>query len=270
MKDQTLAEISRRANLLYGPEVAATIVAEASALDERALEIFSESFSAISETYKAHASLRLRALAASGAMSSELATVSDQKTVQSADYENDLEYLSSREEFLNDLDMYKTESGRNPLDMDGKLTRMVNRGDSKDKIADHLNKNLYFQSQRELADEIELLGEEDVELRIAAFKAKSLLESLENMIDPDKAPDFVAAAKAAIEPYDAEGTIAEIIDNGGVSSDVLYALKDIAKWNDVASDYLTRGDVDYPDSRMLNRWASFKETLNTIKDLDDR
>lgn len=270
MKEQILAEISRRAKLLYGEEAASSVLAEASTLDDRALEIFSESFSADTAVYQAHAGLRLRALAASGAMSSELATVADQKTVQSADYEKDLEYLGSREEFLSDLEFYKTPSGKNPLDMDGKLTRMVNRGDSKSKIADYLNKNLYFQSQREYLDQESVVSDDELELRIAIFRAKSLLESLENMIDSDKEPDFVAAAKEAVKKYDKDGSIVDIIDNGGFSSDVLYALKDVPEWNDAASDYLTRDDVDSPGGRLLNRWASFKETLNTIKDLDDR
>jgi hypothetical protein len=270
MKDKILAEISRRAKLLYDDQTASSILAEASTLEDRALEIFSESFSAETSVYQAHAGLRLRALAASGAMSSELATVADQKSVDSADYEKSLEYLSSREEFLNDLDLYKTESGRNPLDMDGKLSRMVDRGDSKSKIADYLNKNTYFQSQREYVDQESVIGDDEIELRIAIFRAKSLLESLENMIDPDSDPDFVAAAKDAVKPYDKDGSIAEIIDNGGLSSDVLYALKDVPEWNDAANDYLTRGDVEYPDGRAQMRWLRFKNTLNIVKDLDDR
>jgi hypothetical protein len=270
MKEQILSEISKRANILYGPEAAETIVAEASTLDDRALEIFSESFSSDDEVFKTHAGLRIRALAASGAVSQELATIADQKSVNSAKYEKLIDYVGSREEFLNDLELYKTISGKNPLDIDGKLSRMVNRGDSKTKIAEYLKNNLYFQTQQEFVDQESVIGDDEVELKIAIFKAKSLLESLENMIDPDEAPDFVAAAKAAIEKYDENGTIAEIIDNGGFSSDVLYALKDVPAWNDAASDYLTKDDVEYPDARMKNRWASFKNTLNIIKDLDDR
>jgi hypothetical protein len=143
---------------------------------------------------------------------------------------------------------------------------MVDRGDSKADIKAYLEKNLFYQSQVDLAKEGN--PDNDIAVDIALFKFKELNDALEALQDPEQAPDFVTAAKEAIAPYDEDGTVSREIDRGASSQELLIFLSNNDEWNEDAQDFLTRNDVDMPTIYQEQTWGKFQSILNALKDLD--
>lgn len=214
-----------------------------------------------------HAKTRLSVLVASGEISSELADAATMKSESEVPWSLD-NYENSREAFLQVLEQqqYSSDLLTNPYDEGGVLSRMVARGDSKQQIEDYLEKNSYFRGQRDFTtiDPEEL----DLEEQVALFKYLELVQALEDLADPEEAPDFVANAKKLIAPYDEDSKISNMIDSGSSSDEILTALSENSLWVDRSYDYFTRTDVDRPSRDQKASWRAFGQILFAIKDLD--
>jgi len=214
-----------------------------------------------------HAKTRLSVLVASGEISSELADAATVKPESEAPWSLE-NYEYSREAFLQVLEQqqYSSDLLTNPYDEGGVLSRMIARGDSKQQIEDYLEKNSYFRGQRDLTtiDPEEL----DLEEQVALFKYLELVQAIEDLADPEEAPDFVANAKKLIAPYDEDSKISNMIDSGSSSDEILTALSENSLWVDRSYDYFTRTDVDSPSRDQKAGWRAFGEILFALKDLD--
>lgn len=258
-------EFSRRANaLLSNEESRQAVLDEFETLDPREANIIYRSFNYTPGSIEhSHAKVRINALVASGAISNELGSLANMENVQ----ENNVSYESSRLDFLSALDDQGLfNAGKNPYDPYGNLAHMVDRGDSKADIKAYLEKNLFYQSQVDLAKEGN--PDNDIAVDVALFKFKSLNDALEALQDPEQAPDFVTAAKEAIAPYDEDGTVSREIDRGASSQELLMFLSNNDEWNEDAQDFLTRNDVDMPTIYQEQTWGTFQSILNALKDLD--
>jgi len=244
------------------------IVTEFQSLDLREALLVSTALKSKTDTMEyLHAKTRLSVLVAAGAISSELADVatSDSPTESSNSL---LDYEFSRDAFLQVLEtqQYSSDLLKNPYDAEGTLSRMVARGDSKQQIKDYLESNSYFRGQRDFTT----IAPEDLDLeeQIALFKYLELAQALEDLVDPEQAPDFAANAKNLVAPYDKDSEIAGMIDAGSSSEEVLTALSSNETWVEDSYDYATRLDVDRPSKDQKDKWRSFSSILFAIKDLD--
>jgi hypothetical protein len=258
-------EFSKRSEILLSTEESRqAVLDEFDNLDPREANIIYRSFSYTPGSLEhKHAKVRINALVASGSISEELGSLANMENIQG----NNVSYDSSRLDFLAALDNQALfNADKNPYDPYGNLEHMVNRGDSKADIKAYLEKNLFYQSQVDLANSGN--SDNDVAVGIALFKFKELNDALEALQDPEQAPDFVAAAKKAIAPYDEDGTVAKEIDRGASSQELLIFLSNHDKWNEDAQDFLTRNDVDMPTIYQEQTWGNFQSILNALKDLD--
>lgn len=254
---------SRVANEEKLPE----IISEFENLDAREAALVATALNCEAGTIEhLHVKVRLAALVAAGTISSDLAEAATPAPVEATGSMADYEF--SRDAFLQVLEnqQYSSDLLKNPYDAEGILSRMVARGDSKQKIADYLEKNSYFRGQRDFTtiDPEDL----DFEEQVALFKYLELAQALEDLVDPEEAPDFAAIAKTLIAPYDEEAKISGMIDAGASSVDILTALKDNAAWVDASYDYATRLDVDSPSPEQKAKWRSFGAIIFALKDLD--
>jgi starvation-inducible DNA-binding protein len=244
------------------------IITEFQSLDPREALLVSTALNSKSYTMEyLHAKTRLSVLVAAGAISSELADVatSDSSTDPS---DSLLDYEFSRDAFLQVLEtqQYSSDLLKNPYDAEGTLSRMVARGDSKQQIKDYLESNSYFRGQRDFTT---IAPEElDLEEQTSLFKYMELAQALEDLADPEQAPDFVANAKNLVAPYDQDLEIAAMIDAGSSSEEVLTALSSNEAWVEDSYDYATRLDVDRPSKDQKDKWRIFSSILFAIKDLD--
>lgn len=258
-------EFSRRSEVLLSTEESRqAVLDEFETLDPREANIIYRSFNYTPGSLEhSHAKVRINALVASGAISEELGSLANMESVQG----NSVSYESSRLDFLAALDNQALfNANKNPYDPYGNLEHMVDRGDSKADIKAYLEKNLFYQSQLDLAKEGN--PDNDIAVDIALFKFKELNDALEALQDPEQAPDFVTAAKAAIAPYDEDGAVAKEIDRGSSSQELLMFLSNYDQWNEDAEDFLTRNDVEMPTIYQEGIWNKFQSVLNAIKDLD--
>jgi starvation-inducible DNA-binding protein len=244
------------------------IIAEFNSLDLREALLVSTALKSKSDTMEyLHAKTRLSALVAAGAVSSELAdTVTSNSSIEPSNLLSDYEF--SRDAFLQVLEtqQYSSDLLKNPYDAEGTLSRMVARGDSKQQIKDYLESNSYFRGQRDFTT----IAPEDLDLeeQIALFKYLELAQALEDLVDPEQAPDFAANAKNLVAPYDEDSEIAGMIDAGASSEEILTTLSANETWVEDSYDYATRLDVDRPSKDQKDKWRSFSSVLFAIKDLD--
>lgn len=223
------------------------------------------------EVSSRHAQARLRVLVASGSLPTEFAAVVEDNEESAMNSSDDLkayvqDYYASRDAFLDTLNQQVSlNTGTNLYDADGKITRMVLRGDSRDKIKAQLMKNPVFQSNSELLEsEPEDVFEGAVKIRFEEF-----LSALDDVIDAKQDPDYRETAIELIADYDEGGKIAKLIDEGADSYSVLKALDKVPAWSEDLRDYLTRGDVEISRPDQEDGWSKFSEIVDAIKDLDD-
>ena len=226
------------------------VIKNAATLDPKSLEF-------------THNQVRLRALVSSGAVSPLLADIAN--TIEAAEAPES--YYYSRENFLEEL-TNNSNNGYNPYDLGGKLTRLVDRGATKSEILGFLEKNTFFQSQKDLLEASSGSESLDMAAQLAVYKIKSLLEVLDEIEDLAVAPNLTAVAKDNISKYDSDGAVASLIDSGAGSKEVFEALKGNSEWESDAEDYLTRDDVEVPRAEQKASWNAFASVLFSIKDLD--
>jgi hypothetical protein len=178
------------------------------------------------------------------------------------------EYYFLRENFINTLDsQYSINSSSNPYDPTGVIGRMASRGDSKTKIIELLEANPVYVKNKELSQNMESI--EDPIERAVLFTFKELEKAVSTLGDPP-APINIRemAAKALEESYEGTDEQAKMIRDGAPAVDILKSLDSVSSWASAERDFLTKEDVEYVQSYQVNRWATFKDILDIIKDLD--
>ena len=262
---------ARTALILKNESALSSILSEFDNLEPREAELIATALSCEPDSMEhLHASARLSVLVASGAISSELASVAVPNPEKKKLPWSLTSYELSRDAFLDILDeqQFSADILTNPYDADGKLTRMVIRGDSRQQIKDYLEGNSYYQGQRDFTT---IAAEDlDIQEQFALMKYLELAEALENIVDPQEAPNFSAIAKEMVKPYDQDSKVSEIIDSGVGSVEVFQALSDNPRWAEDSYDYATCMDVDSPSQQQKDQWNNFASIVFAIKDLDDR
>jgi hypothetical protein len=218
-----------------------------------------------------HAQARLRVLVASGSLPAEFAAVTKDKDEADMDTSKENEslrenYYNSRDAFLDSLNQQVSLStGTNLYDLDKKITRMVLRDDTKEKIKSALMRNSIFKSN------IELLNSEpeDVYEGINKIRFEEFYQALEEMEDPKEEPNYREVAVELISKYDEDEKIAALINKGETSYAILKALDDVPSWAADLRDYMTRSDVEVPRPQQTSKWQNFKSTVEALLDLDD-
>lgn len=261
----------RTASILKDESLLPQLISEFDNLEPREAELVSTALSCEPDTIEhLHATARISVLVASGVVSSELASVAVPNPNRKKAPWTRTSYELSRDAFLDVLNdqQFSEDVLTNPYDIDGKLTRMISRGDSKQQIKDYLEGNSYFQGQRDFTT----IAPEDLDLQeqVALMKYLEFTEALENVVDPEEAPDFSAIAKEMVKPYDQDSKVSEMIDSGAASVDVFQALSDNPRWAEDSYDYVTSMDVNSPSQQQKDKWNNFASIVFAIKDLDDR
>jgi hypothetical protein len=217
-----------------------------------------------------HAQARLRVLVASGELPAEFASVIEKEESDMENLEDLSEYVknyyASRDAFIDTLNQQVSLStGTNLYDLDGKITRMALRGDSREKIRAALMKNSIFKANTRLVD----AEPEDVFEAATKIRFEEFLVSLEEVIDLKSDPDYRETAIDLISKYDENGQIAELINSGTDSYSILKALDEVPAWAADLRNYITRGDVEISRPEQEDGWLGFAEVVDAIKDLDD-
>lgn len=178
------------------------------------------------------------------------------------------QYYSLRENFINTLDnQYSINSSSNPYDPTGVISRMASRGDAKAKIIEMLESNPVYQKNKELASSPESVDSPIEEAVLFTFR--ELEKAVSTLGDPPSPINVrEMAAKALEESYEGSEEPARIIKSGGSAAEVLKSLDSVESWSKAERDFLTKDDVEYVQSYQVNRWATFKDILDIIKDLD--
>jgi hypothetical protein len=255
--------------ILKDEDRVADAIAELGTLDQREADIVLNSMNHVVDSVEyLHSKIRLASLVASGVISADLVAAADPAEYKEETAWSPADYEYSRDAFLQTLadQHFSSDILKNPYDYDGTISRMVSRGDSRQKISEYLEGNAYFQGQKDLTtiDPADL----DLEEQLALSKYMDLVEALNNIVDPEVEPDFVANAKELVKPYDQDGTVSELINSGSTSTDIFEKLKENTSWNTDAYDYITRGEVDSSTPAQRARWNDFGAIVFAIKDLD--
>ena len=265
-------ELAARTALILKDESALPeLLSEFDNLEPREAELIATALSCEPDSMEhLHAVARLSVLVASGVVSSELASVAVPNPEKRTLPWSRTSYELSRDAFLDVLgeQQFSADILTNPYDIGGKLTRMVARGDSKQQIKDYLEGNSYYQGQRDFTT----IAPEDLDIQeqSALMKYLEFTDALENVVDPEEAPDFSVIAKEMVKPYDQDSKVAEMIDSRAASVDVFEALSDNPQWAEDSYDYVTSTDVDRPSQQQKDKWNNFASIVFAIKDLDDR
>lgn len=260
-------EFSRRsAELFSDQDTAQRVLDEFDTLDPREALLVHRALSQSPDSVEfLHTKTRISALVASGAISTDLATLATmEKVTPPDDEEQDIKYMYSRLALLEEL----SDSHNSVIDPTGLIYRMVERGDSKEKVIEALNKSTVYSTRAEAYEENK--DSEDIAAQVANFQFKSFMEAVDGLLDPAEAPDFGVIAKEMVAKYDEDGLVAAAIDSGAKAEEVFKVLDNSDAWIDAYRDYSTRDDIDTPRIYQLESWGHFKETVKAIKDLDYR
>lgn len=176
-------------------------------------------------------------------------------------------YNESRYVFISELaSQVSPVTGEQLYDYNGKLTRMAERGEFKERIESELSKDLLYnenvekmKSGPETADPME-------KYMIDGFaEFYDSLQKLENPENPVSARNWIA--ELLLESYPQAEKAAEMVKSSATPSEVLKELENVPAWNQDAMEYLTRGDVELPTSRQKSRWVKFETMTDHINDL---
>lgn len=76
------------------------------------------------------------------------------------------------------------------------------------------------------------------------------------------------AAMDAIAPYDEDGDLVDMVNNGATGDEILDTLNGRSKeWMAELEDYETKGFVDLPQKAQKDKWDAFKKKFDAIKNL---
>lgn len=79
-----------------------------------------------------------------------------------------------------------------------------------------------------------------------------------------------ARALAAIKPYDSDGSIAKMIDNGSSPQDILNALDNNPQWKSQHASYLQRTSNTAPTTENQQAWDNTQRELDAINGLNNK
>lgn len=200
-----------------------------------------------------HAEIRLLALTASGDVPSRISSYG-QVIVASASSgrslsKNEMQdlYRASRENLLDIVQAQTalTASGSNLYDHDGKLPRMIYRGDSVADIKRHLERSESYKAS--LANMDADLSSADPYAQFAQEQFRLFQANLDTLMDSPTPIDLRATAASAVEPYDVTGDAAKAIV-AGASADYVFGIleRDNELWAEDVENYFadTVGSMD--------------------------
>lgn len=262
-------ELSRKSNHIYGKNASKKILDELDSLDPRESNLVYRVFRYDPSSVEySHTRARLSALVAAGTVSSDLLDLATNANEANFDNTKMDGYTSSRLDLVSKLDLYSINDGEsNLLDPTGELEYRINSGYSKDSIMQYLESSSAFKGLSEGGEEP--TDDSDINAKLAKFKLNEFMEALNNLQDSEELIDFKEIAKEKIKKYDPSDRLAEMIDNGASSQEILEELDENPFWKEDAEDYLTKAFVDHPRYSQLEKWNNFLSVLNSIKDLDN-
>jgi hypothetical protein len=261
-----ISEFSKRATEVFNDaERAHAAVDEFELLDPREASIIYRAFGQDSDSVEfTHTKARISALVASGAISSDLAALATLEAPKNPTVpDNEEDYMYSRMA----LDGALALDSNRLIDTTGKISRMISRGDSKQKIQEAFNKSTLFNSRMDVLNEMGSETSLDMVVTIAEFQ--ELLDALENLLDPAEPVDLIELAKSAVSKYDDNGTVQDMISGGSKSKEIFEALNNSDGWREDFVDFTTRDDVQTPSLSQSASWNTFISVVAAIKDLDD-
>jgi hypothetical protein len=178
------------------------------------------------------------------------------------------QYLDLREVFVYELgNQHSVNTRSNPYDPTGQISRMASRGDAKSKILELLEANSIYRKNKQLLESPDEVDSPIEEAVLLAFK--ELVEAAENLEDPATPINVREMAAAALEStYEGSEAVAQMIRDGASSLEVFKALDEVPSWSDALQDYITKEDVEYVQKYQINRWATFADLVDIIRDID--
>jgi hypothetical protein len=178
------------------------------------------------------------------------------------------QYLNLREVFIYELgNQHSVNTRSNPYDPTRQISRMASRGDAKSKILELLEANSVYRKNKQLLGSPDEVDDPIEKAVLLAFK--ELVEAAEGLEDPATPIDVREMAADALEStYEGSETVAQMIRDGASSLEVFKALDEVPSWSDALQDYMTKEDVEYVQKYQINRWATFADLVDIIKDTD--
>jgi hypothetical protein len=189
-----------------------------------------------------HAELRVMALTATGDVPVKVTEYS-QAITASASYDKvpDLDeqlavYSSARQELLEVVlsQQALTASGQHLYDNKGTLARRIVRGDSRASIMAYLERSPRFQES--FAAMNADLSSADPYTQFGQEQFRLFYGMLQTLPDSPVPVDYIKNAVKAVEPYDADGSIAKAIVAGAGSSNIFKKLDAVLNWKSDLSD----------------------------------
>jgi hypothetical protein len=178
------------------------------------------------------------------------------------------QYLSLRETFIYELgNQHFVNTRSNLYDPAGQITRMAARGDAKSKILELLEANSIYRKNKQLLESPDEIDDPIEKAVLLPFR--ELVEAAEGLEDPATPINVREMAADALEStYEGSEAVAQMVRDGASSLEVFKALDKIKSWSDALQDYITKEDVEYVQKYQVNRWATFEDLMNIIKDTD--
>jgi hypothetical protein len=177
-------------------------------------------------------------------------------------------YYDLRENFIYVLDgQYSINTKVNPYDPTGQISRMAARGDSKAKILELLEANSTYRANVKLLESTD--EDQDPIEKAVLILFKELKEEVDTLEDPPAPVDVREMAAESLElAYEGSQDAAQMIRDGASSVDVFKALDNVPSWSDTLQDYMSRMEVEYVQRYQYEKWSTFEDVMDIIKDTD--
>ena len=177
-------------------------------------------------------------------------------------------YMASRQRCASALAEFGDESGLNYYDPDGKVARMIDRGEPKERIVEHLYNNV-----PDFLDDFEYISgtapEEYDNYQKSVADFHDALDGLEESPEPI---DVRKRCCDHIEEhgYDYHGDVIPAINDGADSGQVMLLLQNSPRWQGANADWLEALNPNSLDEDAKNQDHShFHKLHDLVQDLDD-
>jgi hypothetical protein len=178
------------------------------------------------------------------------------------------QYYDLREDFIYTLgNQYSVNTDSNPYDPTGQISRMASRGDAKSKILELLEANSVYRKNKQLLESTDEVDDPIEEAVLLLFK--ELEQAVAELGDPPTPINVREMAADALESvYKGSESAAQMIRDGASSADVFKALDEVESWSNALEDYMTKDYVENTQNYQINRWATFADLVDIIRDTD--
>lgn len=176
-------------------------------------------------------------------------------------------YENSRMNFYSKLvDQISVSSGENLYDKNNRVTKMIFLGLPKEKIKSYLMQNSIFRANLEsLENSMQITNPIE---KAALIRFKDFYEALDGLEDLEQIPDYRSDIASRLEQsYPTATEAISLTKSGADPEDIFSALNKDEKWSDDSWDYMTRADVEIPKYSQRQKWARFRQIIDSINDL---